>query len=113
MTLVVAPLKALIDDQDRIARHRHRSDSEPSLGAELVSEIQKEIQDSIGHGEALMVLVAPERLQIEGFREAIGEAASEQMVNLAVVDEAHCVSEWGHQFKLRTSASPQLATGIR
>ena len=62
----------------------------------------------VGHYH--FVLVSPERLQSPRFRDAIHGLASNNPINLAVIDEAHCVSEWGHDFR---PAYLSLANSLR
>jgi len=100
ITLVVAPLVSLINDQERrflelgidrtLAIHSGRTGTGDDSGSVLRATRQ---------GDSIVVLVVPERLQIETFRQALAQALRSRLVGLAVVDEAHCVSEWGHDFR--------------
>ena len=93
VSLVISPLVSLMEDQVRRAR-------ELGLRARHMSSVQssaakREIMDQTASGAVDLLFVAPERLGSEPFVDLMREAD----IRLVAVDEAHCISEWGHDFR--------------
>lgn len=107
LTVVVYPLKALIRDQEvRLAEGKLRA---RALSGDLEAGERRRLFDKISRGEVDMLLTNPEMLNQPRVRRAL----SEQPTTHLVIDEAHCVVEWGRSFRPAYLALSEAITALR
>jgi ATP-dependent DNA helicase RecQ len=106
LTLVVSPLLALMKDQ--LAFLKSKGIAAASIDSTLTSQENQAVMGDIRQGKIKILMVSVERFKNERFREFISGVE----ISMLVVDEAHCISEWGHNFRPDYLKLPQYCRDL-
>ncbi|GGB00674.1 RecQ family ATP-dependent DNA helicase [Agarivorans gilvus] len=106
LTLVVSPLLALIKDQLNFLQQKGIAAA--SLDSTLSAEQSRQVMAEVRSGKTKILMVSVERFKNERFRQFIQGVP----LSMLVVDEAHCISEWGHNFRPDYLKLPQYRSEL-
>ncbi|WP_067985469.1 RecQ family ATP-dependent DNA helicase [Neptuniibacter pectenicola] len=106
LTLVVSPLLALMKDQ--LAFLKSKGIAAASIDSTLTPQENQAVMGDIRQGKIKILMVSVERFKNERFREFISGVE----ISMLVVDEAHCISEWGHNFRPDYLKLPQYCRDL-